>query len=31
MDVEVHGVSDSFGREETCRVLVRLPERKRKL
>jgi hypothetical protein len=31
MDVEMHGVSDLFGKGETCRVLVRKPEGKRKL
>jgi hypothetical protein len=31
MDVELHDASDSFGRGETYRVLVRNPEEKRKL
>jgi hypothetical protein len=31
MDVDMNGASDSFGRGETCKVLVRKPEGKRKL
>jgi len=31
MDVEIHDASDSFRRGETCRVLVRNPEEKRKV
>jgi hypothetical protein len=31
MDIEMLGASDSFGRGETCSLLVRKPEGKRKL